>query len=243
MDAQQWCTSSQAQTRSTRETCTTSWSMAWRFAALHRLRAAEPQHASTSEPVLARRMSCMSTSSSYRWRRACQISSPGRRCHRTRATSSTPTSATTGARSAGCCRPASWTTRTRPQGLSCSPSALAEPHCRRRFSYFIWLNSSARGPFLPPYYAAVTGQASWSRAFTAKLMGSVKLVGSTISCGGGYGFPPVPHVQTYAVATDRKGLEVLLAKVCPCSAFRGVALPGAQARRQASRTTGPVCAL
>ena len=38
-------------------------------------------------------------------------------------------------------------------------------------------------------------------------------MGSTISCGGGYSHPPVPHVQTYAVATDRAGLDVLLAKV------------------------------
>lgn len=89
------------------------------------------------------------------------------------------------------------------------------PLCSR-FKYFIWLNSSGRGPFLPPYYAEISQGASWTRAFTAKLTDKVKLVGSSISCGGAYTYPPTPHVQTYAVATDRQGLEVLLAKVREC---------------------------
>ena len=49
---------------------------------------------------------------------------------------------------------------------------------------------------------------------TAKLNDDVKLVGPTINCGGGYGHPPVAHIQTYAVATDLKGLQVLLDAVC-----------------------------
>ena len=93
-------------------------------------------------------------------------------------------------------------------------AALTPAHaCRSRFRYFLWLNSSGRGPFLPPYYAEISRGAAWTRVFTAKLNERVKLVGSTISCGGGYTQAPTPHVQTYAVATDRQGLEILLAKV------------------------------
>lgn len=48
----------------------------------------------------------------------------------------------------------------------------------------------------------------WTEAFTSKLTNVVKLVGATINCGGAYGRPPVPHVQSYVVATDRVGLQV-----------------------------------
>lgn len=75
-----------------------------------------------------------------------------------------------------------------------------------RYSYFIWLNSSVRGPFLPSY---LDGKYHWTRAFTDKLNDRTKLVGSTISCGMAGDHPPSLHIQTYAVATDSLGLDLL----------------------------------
>jgi len=43
----------------------------------------------------------------------------------------------------------------------------------------------------------------WTDAFTAKIRGLVKLVGPSISCG------TQPHVQSFLVATDMVGLEIL----------------------------------
>lgn len=75
-----------------------------------------------------------------------------------------------------------------------------------KYSYFVWLNSSVRGPFLPSY---LDGKYHWTRGFTEKLNEHVKLVGSTLSCGMSGDHPPTLHVQTYAVATDVIGLELL----------------------------------
>lgn len=49
----------------------------------------------------------------------------------------------------------------------------------------------------------------WTEALTDRLKGKVKMVGATISCGGVYDVPAVPHVQSYLVAVDRVGLKVL----------------------------------
>eukprot|EP00884_Botryococcus_braunii_P008291 jgi/Botrbrau1/17463/Bobra.0054s0050.1 len=77
----------------------------------------------------------------------------------------------------------------------------------RLYTYFIWLNSSVRGPFLPSY---VRGRLHWTTPFTERLRGAVKLVGSTINCGGAYLHAPTPHVQSYISATDVEGLAILL---------------------------------
>lgn len=70
----------------------------------------------------------------------------------------------------------------------------------RRYRFFVWVNSSVRGPFLPAY---LHGAMHWTEALTRKITESVKLVGATINCGGGYFHPdPQPHVQSYAVAMD-----------------------------------------
>ena len=74
------------------------------------------------------------------------------------------------------------------------------------YKFFVWVNSSVRGPFLPAYLA---GTMHWTEALTGKLTESVKLVGATINCGGGYFHPnPQPHVQSYAIATDQVGLLI-----------------------------------
>lgn len=82
------------------------------------------------------------------------------------------------------------------------------------YRFFLFMNSSVRGPFLPAFWP---GGVHWSRALTAKLTSRVKLVGPTISCQPA---SPPPgsapsterrsvHVQAYLVATDQVGLAVL----------------------------------
>lgn len=86
----------------------------------------------------------------------------------------------------------------------------------RRYKYFVFLNSGVRGPFLPAW--AHTLRLHWVTIFTSKLrvrggavdrwdmpsQGRVKMVGPTINCGRAFDEAPLPHVQTYAFAVDRK---------------------------------------
>ena len=81
------------------------------------------------------------------------------------------------------------------------------------YGYIIFLNSSVRGPFLPPYWPAGT---HWSRAFIDRIDGQKKLVGATISCEGSWKGGVLtgehrqnPHVQSYVVAMDQVGLSLL----------------------------------
>ena len=76
------------------------------------------------------------------------------------------------------------------------------------YSYFIWLNSSVRGPFLPAY---LRGRLHWTEPLLSKLGAVVKLVGATINCGRAYDLPETVHVQSYVTATDAEGLAVLRA--------------------------------
>ncbi|KAK9835058.1 hypothetical protein WJX81_007588 [Elliptochloris bilobata] len=83
-----------------------------------------------------------------------------------------------------------------------------------RYSYIIFMNSSVRGPFLPAYWPAGV---HWSDVLTTRINNDVKLVGATISCepawlGGNTANEKrqVPHVQSYVIATDQVGLEVLM---------------------------------
>jgi hypothetical protein len=70
------------------------------------------------------------------------------------------------------------------------------------YRYFILMNSSVRGPFLPRYYPR--GQ-PWTAALTGLLTEEVKLVGTTVSC------QVQVHVQSMVLATDGVGLDILLA--------------------------------
>lgn len=103
------------------------------------------------------------------------------------------------------------------------------------YEYFIFINSSVRGPLLP-WYAA--GAQHWTRLFTGKLSHDVKLVGPAISCehfcmnvpdergGSRRECRRNPHVQSVAVATDQVGLAVLrdARSVLRCHASRGEAV-------------------
>ena len=69
------------------------------------------------------------------------------------------------------------------------------------YGYYVLMNSSVRGPFLPRYYPRAR---PWTAALTGLLTAEVKLAGTTISC------QTQVHVQSMVVATDNTGLEILL---------------------------------
>jgi hypothetical protein len=82
----------------------------------------------------------------------------------------------------------------------------------KKYKYFIFMNSSTRGPYLPPYYFSLVSlyesrlgkKYYWYSIFTERITETVKLVGPVISC------EISPHIQNYVVATDFVGLSVLL---------------------------------
>lgn len=83
------------------------------------------------------------------------------------------------------------------------------------YDYFVVLDSSVRGPYLPPYVANHDGF-HWTEAFTNKLDTEVKLVGSLINCEGaplnGNAAGPWrgnPAVSPNAWATDAVGWRIL----------------------------------
>ena len=78
----------------------------------------------------------------------------------------------------------------------------------KRYKYFIFLNSSVRGPFYPSYMPMGW---QWTMAYTQRFKGDVKLVSSSIVClpkvdAGGYG----PKVESWAFAIDQEGLDLVL---------------------------------
>ncbi len=92
----------------------------------------------------------------------------------------------------------------------------------RKYKYFIFMNSSVRGPYLPP---AMQGLISWQELLLNKLAGNVKLVGATISCEGSPFEGNIagewrtnPHVQSYVIATDQVGVYGW--SICACLIWR-----------------------
>jgi hypothetical protein len=96
-------------------------------------------------------------------------------------------------------------------------SKLEQEGALRTYSHFVWINSSVRGPFLPAYLEA---SYHWTRAFTSKIDHRIKLVGSTLSCGASGEHPPTLHVQSYAVATDAVGLDLLRKNATVLACYR-----------------------
>jgi hypothetical protein len=75
------------------------------------------------------------------------------------------------------------------------------------FDYYIFLNSSVIGPFLPPYYPK---SLHWSDIFTSRITDQIKLVGTTISCISMTNLKNSgPKVGGHFFATDGVGLDVL----------------------------------
>jgi hypothetical protein len=67
------------------------------------------------------------------------------------------------------------------------------------YDYFVFINSSVRGPFYPVWYK----EQNWIRLFINQVTDELKLFGTTI--GTVY---KSPHVQSMVMATDRSGLEI-----------------------------------
>ncbi|CAF3454670.1 unnamed protein product [Rotaria socialis] len=80
----------------------------------------------------------------------------------------------------------------------------------RKYKYFIFLNSSTRGPFFPPYYLNLVSlyesrlgkKYFWYSIFTERITDTVKLVGPVISC------EVSTHIQSYFITTDSIGLSI-----------------------------------
>ncbi|KAI8586056.1 hypothetical protein BDZ88DRAFT_445140 [Geranomyces variabilis] len=87
------------------------------------------------------------------------------------------------------------------QVLNADGGALRKKHDR-----FVLLNSSVRGPFIPPLYSTTC----WSDAYLGRITDTVKLVGISLNCNSLTSYVYRPHVQSMLLATDRVGLTLLL---------------------------------
>ena len=79
----------------------------------------------------------------------------------------------------------------------------------KQYKYFIFLNSSIRGPFYPSYMPLGW---QWTMAYTQRFRGDVKLVSSSLVClpqldAGGFG----PKVESWAFAIDQEALDLVTA--------------------------------
>lgn len=77
-----------------------------------------------------------------------------------------------------------------------------------KYKYFIFLNSSVKGPFYPSYMPEGW---QWTMAYTDKLVGDVKAVSSSVVCLppedlGGFG----PKLESWAFSVEPEGLELLV---------------------------------
>ena len=86
-----------------------------------------------------------------------------------------------------------------------------------KYEFFVFINSSVRGPFLPNY-----SESRWVNAFTDRLRGDVHLVGASINIlpesathtrrfSATYGYePPFVHAQTTAYALSAAAARYLI---------------------------------
>lgn len=85
---------------------------------------------------------------------------------------------------------------------------LAAKQQFKLYKYFILLNSSVRGPFVPAYMPNLW---QWPNAYIDRLVGDVKAVSSSLVCLpsadlGGFG----PKLESWAFAIDQEGLEAAI---------------------------------
>mmetsp|Transcript_44792 Transcript_44792/g.72944 ORF Transcript_44792/g.72944 Transcript_44792/m.72944 type:complete len:348 (-) Transcript_44792:855-1898(-) len=66
------------------------------------------------------------------------------------------------------------------------------------YTHWIYINTSVRGPFLPVYY-----KRPWYEAMISQLQGGAVISGPYINC------EISPHVQSFAMAANKKGAELL----------------------------------
>ena len=69
----------------------------------------------------------------------------------------------------------------------------------KKYTKFILMNASIRGPFLPKWSSDC-----WSDLYLQKITSEVKLVGMTYNCF------PARHVQSMILATDNIGMQILM---------------------------------
>ncbi|KAL0026217.1 hypothetical protein WJX77_002931 [Trebouxia sp. C0004] len=82
-----------------------------------------------------------------------------------------------------------------------------------QYKYFVWLDSSAKGPLLPSNTLQGDHAPAWHTLLTSRITATTKLVGANIVC------EPIredlmPHVEATVMATDTVGLQVLQKAKC-----------------------------
>ena len=101
-------------------------------------------------------------------------------------------------------------------------------HTHSDYKYYIFLNSSVRGPFVPSY---MPHDWQWTNAFTDRLRGDVKAVGSSLVC--------LPEVDAGELWIQRGRLSLqLLCAVAAASCTQGTPRP---ARRRSRSRHPPAC--
>lgn len=76
------------------------------------------------------------------------------------------------------------------------------------FEYYVFLNCSVVGPFLPSYYPK---NIHWSKIFTERITDKIKLIGTIIGCLGEYHKEFAgPKVGGYFFVTDNIGLKLMI---------------------------------
>ena len=86
-------------------------------------------------------------------------------------------------------------------GYDFGAHSIALKNISRNYDYYFFMNSGVIGPILPHYFPK---NIHWSKIFTNKINGNIKLVGTTIVClppsdAGGYG----PKVEGFFFMTDK----------------------------------------
>ncbi|KAL0049041.1 hypothetical protein WJX82_004927 [Trebouxia sp. C0006] len=82
-----------------------------------------------------------------------------------------------------------------------------------QYQYFVWLDSSAKGPLLPTHTLQGDHASAWHTLLTSRITATTKLVGANIVC------EPIredmmPYVEATLMATDTVGLQVLQKAKC-----------------------------
>ena len=77
--------------------------------------------------------------------------------------------------------------------------AIFTASLKDRYDFFIFINSSVRGPFIPPWCPIK----DWVSIFTRLIDYRTKLVGTTIGI-----HQYMPHIQSMVLVTDKIGLEI-----------------------------------
>ena len=80
----------------------------------------------------------------------------------------------------------------------------------KRYSRFMFLNASLRGPFFPSW----TDRICWSDAWWEKLDAKVKVAGLTFNCANDIPFPP--HLQSMILAFNQRTLSDVLLPQMKC---------------------------